>query len=75
MSSTDQDRDSLLTVEEVARLLRVPKSWVYVHTRISSNPRLPHVKLGKYLRFRRTDIEEFMKKARGESLAHGTNTQ
>jgi excisionase family DNA binding protein len=44
----------LLTVDEVAAQLKVSKSWVYEHTRSRSVPpseRLPHVKLGKYVRF------------------------
>jgi excisionase family DNA binding protein len=44
----------LLTVDDVAALLKVSKSWVYEHTRSRSPPRterLPHVKIGKYVRF------------------------
>jgi len=44
----------LLTVEDVAALLKVSKSWVYEHTRARSTPRsdrLPHIKIGKYVRF------------------------
>lgn len=44
----------LLTVDDVAALLKVSKSWVYEHTRSRSAPRterLPHVKIGKYGRF------------------------
>ena len=44
----------LLTVEDVAALLKVSKSWVYEHTRSRGLPRsdrLPHVKIGKYVRF------------------------
>jgi excisionase family DNA binding protein len=44
----------LLTVEDVAALLRVSKSWVYEHTRTRGAPRserIPHVKIGKYVRF------------------------
>jgi excisionase family DNA binding protein len=44
----------LLTVDDVAALLRVSKSWVYEHTRSRGAPRserLPHVKIGKYVRF------------------------
>src|SRR5206468_7615372 len=37
-----------LTVQEAADLLRVPVSWLYERTRTNS---VPHVKLGKYLRF------------------------
>jgi excisionase family DNA binding protein len=48
------DLRELLTVDEVAALLKVSKSWVYEHTRSRGVPRedrLPHVKLGKYVRF------------------------
>jgi len=60
MSFVSQDADLLLTVSEVARLLKVPKSWVYDHVRPFARPLLPHVKLGKYLRFRRQDLEDFL---------------
>jgi excisionase family DNA binding protein len=44
----------LLTVDDVAALPRVSKSWVYEHTRARMIPhaeRLPHVRIGKYVRF------------------------
>ena len=47
----------LLTAEEVAALLAVPKSWVYAEVRAN---RLPHVKLGRYYRFSRPSIEAFV---------------
>ena len=46
---------ALLTVDEVAQILRVPKSWVYSHL-----DQLPVVRLGRYIRFRRSDIEDFL---------------
>ena len=39
--------DQILTVAEVAQLLRVQPSWVYERTRGRSADRLPFVKLGK----------------------------
>lgn len=48
--------DTLLTVHEVAEFLKVPPSWVYERTRRRGAERLPHIKLGKYLRFRREDV-------------------
>ncbi len=54
------DPESLLTVREVAALLRVPVSWVYERTRRRGNERLPHLKMGKYLRFRHQDIVEWL---------------
>jgi len=47
-----------LTIDEAAALIRVPKSWLYERTRTNT---VPHVKLGKYLRF---DQEEFLAWAR-----------
>ena len=55
--------DELLTVDEVAALLKVPRSWVYEHTRsrgTTRSERLPHVKLGKYLRFDARAIRAFL---------------
>jgi hypothetical protein len=43
----------LLTVADVAAL-KVSRSWVNEHTRARSAPRcdrLPHIKIGKYVRF------------------------
>ena len=54
VDSSDSRLLELLTVDDVAALLKVSKSWVYEHTRSrekSRSDRLPHVKLGKYLRF------------------------
>ena len=52
---------TLLTVREVAALLRVPVSWVYEHTRPGCQNPIPHSKLGKYLRFARTEIIEYVR--------------
>lgn len=45
----------LLKAEEVAEILRVPKSWVYSH--LSD---LPTIRLGRYVRFRRSDVDRFL---------------
>jgi excisionase family DNA binding protein len=54
------DLDGLLTVDELAGLLKVPKSWIYEHTRKRGNERLPHRKLGKYLRFFEHEVRHFL---------------
>jgi len=57
------DLEALLTVEDVAALLRVSKSWVYEHTRARGTPRsgqLRHVKIGKYVRFEPEAVREFL---------------
>jgi len=46
----------LMDVAETARVLNVPVSWVYERTRRRGKERLPHRKLGKYLRFERAEV-------------------
>ncbi|PYU07223.1 MAG: hypothetical protein DMG33_05435 [Acidobacteria bacterium] len=46
----------LLILQEVARLLQVPLSWVYGRLRKRSLGRLPGYRLGKYWRFREEEI-------------------
>ncbi|MBA3509021.1 MAG: helix-turn-helix domain-containing protein [Thermoleophilaceae bacterium] len=48
---------SLLTAAEVAELLGVPTSWVYQQSRAG---RIPTVRLGRYRRYRREAIEEWV---------------
>jgi hypothetical protein len=43
---------TLLTADEVAAILRVPRSWVYSHLSL-----LPVVRVGRYVRFRRRGID------------------
>jgi excisionase family DNA binding protein len=51
-----QDGD-LLTAEEVAALLRVTSAWVYAETR---RHRIPHIRLGRYVRYRRDALAAWM---------------
>ena len=62
---SEQDLDALLTVEDVAAILKVKKSWVYEHTRSRGTPRSDHlrfVKIGKYLRFEARAVRAFLEK-------------
>ena len=54
----------LLTIEEVAELLSVPVSWVYGKTRRRSIDRIPGFRLGKYWRFRETDVLAWIERQR-----------
>jgi excisionase family DNA binding protein len=57
------DIHELLTVDDVAALLKVSRSWIYEHTRARGTPRsgrLGHVKVGKYVRFERQAVREFL---------------
>lgn len=48
--------ETILTIQDVAELLRVPVSWVYDRLRGNVRDRLPGYKLGKYWRFRRLEV-------------------
>ena len=64
-SHDDNDLHELLTVEDVAALLKVSKSWVYEHTRSRDMPRserLPFLKIGKYVRFEARAVRAFIQK-------------
>jgi excisionase family DNA binding protein len=52
-----QSNSEILTVQEVARFLRVPKSTVYKLARLGQ---LPASKIGKHWRFLRRDIHDWM---------------
>ena len=58
---SEVDLDGLLTVDELASLLKLPKSWIYEHTRKRGPDQLPHLKLGKYLRFFESEVRQFLK--------------
>lgn len=63
----------ILTPEELATLLRVTPSWVNEKTRRRAQNPLPTLRIGRYIRFRRSDViawldgtrEPAKKKSRG----------
>jgi excisionase family DNA binding protein len=57
-----------LTVQEAAHVLRVPVSWLYERTRTN---RVPHVKLGKYLRFDRDKLAAWVDEQRRDGQGLG----
>ena len=52
-----QAESVLLDATAVAELLGVPASWVYAEARAG---RLPHVRVGRYRRFRRCTVETWI---------------
>lgn len=46
----------LLDVQDVARMLNVPRRWVYER---AARGELPSGRFGKYLRFRHSDVLEY----------------
>ena len=54
----------LLTAEQVAEMLGVPKSWVYEQSRRGA---IPTVTLGRYRRYRLEAIEDWIKQSETEA--------
>ena len=59
----DSVRQDVMTKEEVAQFLRVEPSTVYELTRKRSRHPLPFRRVGKYLRFSRTEVERWWNEA------------
>ena len=51
--------NEILTVDEVAALLKVKPSFVHEKCRRRAKNPLPAHKVGKYLRFRRSEVESW----------------
>ena len=64
MEATTTTEQRLLKPAEAAELLSVPTSWVYEAAR---ERRLPHLKVGKHLRFLRADLEAWLQEQRVEA--------
>ena len=52
------DEDALLTGEEVCELLRIKRSYLYW---LTSESKIPHIKLHGHLRFRKSAISKWIK--------------
>ena len=52
--------NELITVAELAKRLNVPVSWIYRRTRLGQEA-IPHVKMGKYVRFDWDEVVRFYK--------------
>jgi excisionase family DNA binding protein len=64
-SAAGTDALQVLTVKDVAARLQVPVSWIYDRTRRRGNGRMPHRKLGKYLRFLATEVDDWFRNLPG----------
>jgi excisionase family DNA binding protein len=62
MRDSDRRTDhGFLTVEELAELLRVPKSWLYSRTRTASLTGFSRLKLGRYVRFDKDEVIDWLR--------------
>ena len=50
----------LVTVQEMASKLKVPVSWIYARTGRRSGDKIPHTRVGKYLRFKPQEVFQWI---------------
>ena len=55
-----ESSDRLLTIDDIARWFGVSRAWVYDHT-TRKQPLLPCIRFGEMTRFRRSDVETFIR--------------
>jgi excisionase family DNA binding protein len=56
------------TVNELANVLKVPKSWVYARTRETGPGSIPRIKVGKYLRFEINKVLDWLRETDSNDL-------
>jgi excisionase family DNA binding protein len=56
----------LLDAEAVAEMVGMSRDWIYVEARAG---RIPHVKLGRYTRFRREAVEDWIRQQERGKIA------
>jgi excisionase family DNA binding protein len=59
----------ILDAQAVADMLGMSKDWVYAEARAD---RIPHVKMGRYTRFRREAIEDWIREHERGKIAQTT---
>jgi excisionase family DNA binding protein len=59
---------SLLTADDVAAMLGMGTDWVYAQVRAG---RIPHVRLGRYVRFREESIEAWIREMEHRATMNG----
>jgi|SRR5580704_13893264 excisionase family DNA binding protein len=64
-ATVERAEAQLLTIRDVAEILRVPVSWVYGRMRKRSREQLPAFRLGKYWRFRYDEVSAWIERQRG----------
>ena len=65
---TAAPEDRLLTAPEVAEILAVAPGWVREHTRTGQ---IPHLRLGRHVRYRRAGIEQWLTEQESGGAAWG----
>jgi excisionase family DNA binding protein len=63
------NKTELLTIDEMAALLKVHPSWLYSRTRETGEGTIPRIKIGKYIRFKESDVMAWINETYGEAEA------
>jgi len=56
------EEEILLTPQDVARRFQVPVTWVYGCCRPRAKSPMPHLKIGRYLRFEEQAVRQFIER-------------
>jgi predicted DNA-binding transcriptional regulator AlpA len=56
-----EQNSNLLTVFELAEILKVKASWLYGQTRQTGPASIPRLRVGKYIRFRLEEVLRWLK--------------
>lgn len=67
-------RAGYLTIEDVAELLSVPRSFIYRRTARGHGDPIPHYRVGGHLRFKFEDVEAWMEGHRKEAATEPAPT-
>ena len=62
--------EQLLTAEDVSAMLGMGTDWIYAQVRAD---RIPHVRLGRYVRFRAGSIERWLSEIERTATMGATN--
>ena len=62
---SSEEKDALLDVAQAAAFLGVPRSWIYARVESREACDLPHYKVGRYLRFRASELNAYLERNRG----------
>ena len=59
MTSSNDIIEELIGIDDLCRILKLKKSYVYL---LTHEKKIPHYKLNGHLRFRLSEIEEWLKR-------------
>ena len=57
--------EPVLDIAAAAHILGVPRSWLYARVELKEQCDVPHFRVGRYLRFRASELEAYLQKNRG----------